>query len=128
MSDVQGRYEYSDARTRPLVLFGFVLALLLIGSLAVSAWLDQRFTARIQAADVASPVRDLRRGPEGPALQAVPARELAAQRAREQRLLTATEWVDPVNRIVRIPVDRALELCLAEGFPARAAGGAGGKK
>ena len=50
----------------------------------------------------------------------VPARELEQQRAWEERMLTGTEWIDSVNGVVRIPVERAIELSLQEGFPVRA--------
>jgi hypothetical protein len=113
-------YEPSDAEARPVFLFGFVLALLLAASLAVSAWLAQSVDAELEAAEELSPVRELRRAPEGPQLLAQPARELERQRAWEERTLGATEWIDPINQVVRIPIERALELTLAEGLPSRA--------
>lgn len=113
-------YEHSDADPRRLVLAGFALALLLTASLAVSAWLSQTTEAELQGAESASPVRGLRTEPTGPELQAIPARELELVRAREEHLLNDTEWIDPVNGIVRIPIERAIELSLQEGFPVRA--------
>jgi hypothetical protein len=116
----QGSYERSDAEARPVILSAFVLTLLLALAMAASAWLSQELGEELAREEPPSPVHALRAPPEGPALQALPARELAAHRAREERLLTGTEWVDPVNQIVRIPIERALELCLEEGFPVRA--------
>jgi hypothetical protein len=116
----EGRYEHSDARPRPLVYFAFGLALLLAGSLAVSAWFAQSLTDELAGAEHPSPVEALRKAPEGPELQAIPAHELELHRAWEQRMLTQTEWVDPVNQIVRIPIEDAMKLSLAEGFPVRA--------
>jgi len=113
-------YERSDADPRPLVLAVFVLALLVAGALAVSAWLSQDAAAELLGAESANPVRALRIAPPGPELQAVPARELEEQRAWEERMLTTTGWIDPVNGVVRIPVERAIELSLEEGFPVRA--------
>jgi hypothetical protein len=113
-------YERSDANPRSLVLAGLLLALLVAGSLAASAWISQATSEALEAEGGASPVRDLRNPPEGPELLAVPARELALLREWEQRMLDGTEWVDPVNGVVRIPVERALELSLQEGFPVRA--------
>lgn len=117
-SPTQG-YERSDANPRALVLAGFVLALLVAASLAVSAWISQVTDAEILSEESPSPVRALRTSPPGPELQALPARELALVRAREERMLTGTEWVDPLNGVVRIPIERALELSLQEGFPVR---------
>lgn len=116
----QDGYERSDAEARPLFLFGFALALLVAGSLAVSAWLSQGVTDELEDEERPSPVRELRRAPEGPALQAVPARELELHRAWEERVLAATEWIDPLNQVVRIPIERAMELTLQEGLAARA--------
>ncbi len=112
-------YEHSDAQARPLLLFGFGLALLVAVSLAVSAWLSEDVAEELEREERPSPVRELRLAPEGPALQAVPARELELHRAWEERTLTATEWIDPLNQVVRIPIERALELTLQEGLPAR---------
>ena len=113
-------YERSDADPRKLILAGFVLALLLAASLAVSAWLSQTTEAEILGGETTSPVRGLRTAPAGPELQAIPSRELALVRAREERLLTGTEWIDSVNGVVRIPIERAIELSLKEGFPTKA--------
>lgn len=121
-------YERSDADPRPLVLAGFVLALLLTGALAVSAWISQDTQAELLGEESANPARALRIPPSGPELQAVPAHELELQRAWEAGMLSGTEWVDPVNRIVRIPVERAIELCLQEGFPVRASTSTEAKK
>ena len=116
------RYESSDATAGPVFVYGLALALLIAGALAASAWITQRTTHRMQAAERHSPVRELRKAPEGPELQAVPARELERHRAWEERVLGATEWIDPVNGVVRIPIERALELTLEEGLPARTSG------
>lgn len=113
-------YERSDADPRPLVLAVFVLALLLFASLAVSAWLSQDAEAELFGQESANPVRALRIAPAGPELLAVPALELEELRTWEERLLTSTAWIDPVNGVVRIPVERAIELSLEEGFPVRA--------
>jgi len=119
-SRTEDGYERTDADPRPLVLAGFLLALLVAASLAVSAWLSQDTEAELFGEESANPVRALRVAPTGPELQAVPAHELEEQRAWEERMLTGTEWIDPVNGVVRIPVERAIELSLQEGFPVRA--------
>jgi len=114
-----GGYERSDARVRPLFLFGLALMLLVGGALAASGWISRRMTDELRRAEQVNPMRDSLAPAPGPELQALPAAELAEQRAWEERMLSATEWVDPLNEIVRIPIDRALELVLEEGLPAR---------
>jgi len=112
-------YERGDPRPGPLVAFALALSVILGGSLAVSAWLERRFTHQITSVETVEPASALRTAPDAPALLAVPAEELALQRAREQHLLESTEWIDPVNLIVRIPIEQAMELVLDEGFPVR---------
>jgi len=115
-----GDYEHSDAQTRPLWVAGVVLVLLLAGSMWVSHRIDRRLTAAIEAGQEASPVSELRRPPEAPELQALPALELRRQRAAEEAALHGpATWIDPVNGIVRIPIETAMERVLAEGFPLR---------
>jgi len=117
-----GSFERSDADARPIFLAGFLLALIVAASMAASAWITQETTEEFEQGEP-DPVSALRTRPDGPELQAIPARELAAHRAWEERMLEGTAWVDPINRVVRIPVERAAELVLQEGFPVRAEGG-----
>lgn len=116
-------YETRDADARPVFVYGLGLAFLVAAALAISAWLSRGMSADLRAGEQAHPLAELRRPIEGPVLQVTPARELEQQRAREQRLLTATEWIDPLNQVLRIPLERAMELVLAEGFPVRAEAG-----
>lgn len=48
--------------------------------------------------------------PTEPRLQSNPAADLAAERAREQALLSRYVWVDRDAGIARIPVDRAMDI------------------
>jgi len=113
------RYERSDADARPIFLAGFVLALLLAAALAVSTWFSQAPLMGTEASGVMPDQTTPSPGSTSPELQALPAEELREQRAWEQSMLTGTEWIDPVNGVVRIPVERAIELSLREGFPVR---------
>jgi hypothetical protein len=54
--------------------------------------------------------------PSSPRLQANPGADLAAERRREEGLLTGYAWVDRKRGIARIPVQRAMEI-LARGTP-----------
>jgi len=48
-----------------------------------------------------------------------PGAELARLRAEEDSRLRGYGWVDREHGIVRIPIERAMELLLSEGLPAR---------
>jgi hypothetical protein len=113
-------YEVSDARIAPLVFATLWLAVLIGGAMAASAWIDREYTEEAHDGEHVSPLADSREAPPGPDLLPLPSAELRAKREWETRQLTGTEWIDPVNGIVRIPIDQAIELALEEGFPVRA--------
>ncbi len=57
--------------------------------------------------------------PPLPQLEVHPAIELQELRAQEDRVLTSYGWTDKQAGIVHIPIDRAIDLQLQKGFPAR---------
>jgi hypothetical protein len=59
--------------------------------------------------------------PSGPLLQVKPHQELETYCSAQQQNVTTYAWVDQPSGVVRIPVDRAMELILAKGLPARTA-------
>lgn len=59
----------------------------------------------------------------GPKLQAHPLEDLAALRAKEDSMLKGYGWVDRKAGIIRIPIERAMELTVERGLPARTANG-----
>ena len=52
-----------------------------------------------------------------PVLQVAPARDMQAFRFREEAALNSYGWVDPTSGVVRIPIDRAMELLVERGLP-----------
>ena len=64
---------------------------------------------------------DPRKGPPEPRLQKAPVMDLKEFRAGEEQILNSYGWVDPDKGVVRIPVERAMELVAKEGLPARSA-------
>jgi hypothetical protein len=61
------------------------------------------------------------RQPPEPRLQLNEPVDLATFRATEDAVLQGYGWVDQQAGVVRIPVDRAMQLVLERGFPKRAA-------
>ena len=55
------------------------------------------------------------RQPPAPRLQTLPAQDLAAVRAEEDRTLTTYGWVDEQAGIVRIPIDEAMKILAERG-------------
>ena len=57
--------------------------------------------------------------PPEPRLQTNPRGDLQELRDQENELLTTYRWVDKNAGVVRIPIDRAMQLTLERGLPAR---------
>jgi hypothetical protein len=86
------------------------------------------FENRAQASDVAAQKYPLaasvpHRQPPGPNLQTQPFKDIYSLRQGETEKLTSYGWVDKDGGVTRIPIDRAMEIMLQRGFPARAEGG-----
>jgi hypothetical protein len=58
--------------------------------------------------------------PPEPRLQDRPSLDLERYQLEQQQILTSYAWVDSQQRIVRIPVDRAIEILAARGLPWKA--------
>jgi len=110
----QPRHESSDVTIRPVAVFIAVLFGSVVAVMALMAWLYGFFSRhQPQPVIVPSPLVSARQTPPEPRLQAVPALDLRALRAAEARALSTYGWVDPKAGVVRIPIDRAMDL-LAE--------------
>ena len=62
---------------------------------------------------------DARRLPPMPRLQSAPITDLKDMRAAEDQILTGYGWVDQQHGVVRIPIDRAIDLLAQRGVAAR---------
>ncbi|MGA8143565.1 MAG: hypothetical protein WB987_06735 [Candidatus Acidiferrales bacterium] len=114
-------YEHSDANVRSLFLYGLTLAIL-IAVVMVAMVRTYNFFARHESlGPPASPFETQRPLPPQPRLQPRPAFDLKTYCEMEQQQLSTYGWVDQHNGVVRIPVDRAMEMVLQKGLPARPA-------
>jgi hypothetical protein len=107
-------------------IFGFVIGLAAVTAAAFALmWgLAVSQKARLTKQDAPPPVLPEARAksvPAGPLLQADPERDMAALRAHEDAVLAGWAWSDPAHAHARIPVERALEIVAARGFPPRTA-------
>jgi hypothetical protein len=59
-----------------------------------------------------------------PHLQLSPAEDLEQFRAREEAELNTYGWIDRTAGVVRVPIERAMELVLQRGLPTRSGGNA----
>jgi len=120
MSDQnQKAYESSDAHFRAIMWGGIVLAAIMIVAFVLMYGLLGHFESREQAtATPPSPLAEDRPLPPEPRLQVLPEIDLKTFRANEDSL-NSYGWVSKEAGVVRIPVDRAMELMLERGFPVR---------
>jgi hypothetical protein len=111
-------HETSDVRIRPLAIFLAWLMGIIVAAACVCAWLFSLLERGAEQRDPAPPpLADSAERTRGPLLQVSPRQDLEVLRAREERQLHATEWVDKDRRIARIPIDRAIAVTVERGLP-----------
>lgn len=121
-----GGHEASDVNVRSVSRFTIGLTLVTIFVLGLM-WLVMDFFLGREAARSPKPApmiaADPLKEPPEPRLQTKPALDLQKVREDEEALLHQYGWVDSDKGIVRIPVERAMELVAKEGLPVRPGGG-----
>lgn len=112
------QHEASDVHLQLILLCGMALIVLTTVALLVAYGLFNDFAARRAQVQVPpSPLAETRpRSPE-PRLQVAPAQDLQQMRAAEEAVLSSYGWGDQAAGVVRMPIDRALELVLERGLP-----------
>lgn len=122
--DVSLGHEERDVSARPIALA--VLGLVALGiAVCVAMQLLFNLLASYQSRQSAAPsplagVYGLKE-PPAPRLQTAPRKDLEELRARDAALLEHYAWVDRDAGVVRIPIERAIEVLAARGLPARPA-------
>jgi hypothetical protein len=116
-------YETRDANIRGLLLFAFWMAVVLIVTLVGIRFAFDYFKKIEPMGEMASPMLkpDDRMLPPRPRLQVEPHQELVNYCTAQEREVTTYGWVDQPSGVARIPIDRAMDLMIARGLPARAA-------
>jgi len=112
-------HETSDVHVWEVGKFAIALALLCIVALGLLFGLFRYFQARDNTAAV-KPIDPVRVFPQ-PQLQKTPALDLESIRDAENQRLESYGWVDREKGVVRIPIERAIDLLSQRGLPARAA-------
>jgi hypothetical protein len=112
-------YEKRDVNTRGILYFVIALFLLLVASLVSMRSLFGYFSATQPLGPAASPFTSSRALPPEPRLQVRPVEDLNQVRQGQEELLNSYGWVDRANGTVRIPINRAMELVVERGLPAR---------
>jgi hypothetical protein len=127
--DLAAGYEHSDinpavvgaAAVGLLILLALaVLAVTFFGQLAVGIPFTVSRPADLINGLQAAPAPT----PPSPALEAQSGQTLDPYRTIEQQKLNSYGWVDRSGGVVRIPIDRAMQLTAQQGLPSRPAGAA----
>jgi len=124
MSDPGKGHETRDLNLRAVVLFA--VGLLLVG--LATHWMVARLFKGLQhredRKDVPAPPDASRELPPEPRLEEISTATLGALRRREEQELGTYAWVDRPRGIVRVPIERAMQILLQRGLPARRTTGA----
>ena len=113
-------YEVSDAKLRPIVISAGVLAGICLGAMflikGVLGFLEEQ---KAESAVAASPLAEARQLPPEPRLQVKPETDLDHFNAKADSLVSRYDWIVREAGVLRIPVERAMELVLKAGLPTR---------
>jgi len=112
-------YEDSDVSLGRVVAFAGGVAGLAIFGVVVSALVFHCFVRHQSLGPPAWPFEDSRPLPPAPRLQTVAPQDLKHYRADQDGILSSYGWIDQDTNIVRIPIDRAMDILLKNGYPVR---------
>jgi hypothetical protein len=114
-------YEVRDVNIRNVVWLSVILAGVVIGVFIVIGLLYS-FLNTSQAAQSAPPpplLEEAQGLPPGPLLQRNPQQDMQEAATEQDALLHNYGWVDKEAGVVRIPIERAIELTLERGLPSQ---------
>jgi cysteine synthase len=110
-------HETTDVNVWAVGKFAIGLVVVCVVSIGLLFGLLKFFQSR-EETSVANTVEPTKLFPQ-PQLQKTPIPDLKAIRAEEDKLLNGYAWVDQPKGVVRIPVDRAIEVLAERGLPSR---------
>jgi hypothetical protein len=108
-------HETTDINVWAVGKFAIALVVVTMVSLVLLFGLMRYFQSR-ETTEVVTMVDPPRVFPE-PRLQRTPIPDLRAFRAQEDKVLDTYGWIDQPKGIVRIPIDRAIDVLAARGLP-----------
>ena len=115
-------YETRDANPVSVVKFGITLGVVLILIAIGMKWMFVYFAQTQTLGPAASPFENARTLPPQPRLQVAPQAEIHSYWEQQHDILESYAWVDRHNGVVRIPIQRAMELVVQRGLSGRPAG------
>ena len=123
------QYEHTDIDTSVGYKFALWLAVAMAISVVIVYGVFWFFEGQTKGADATAQKYPLAVGqaktPPVPNLQTQPFKDVYLLRKGEAEKLASYGWIDKEGGIIRVPIDRAMEVILQRGLPARAEGGDG---
>lgn len=117
------KHEETDAKVGPLATFLIVMGAVLVFSFLLTVALFDFFAQRVESKGAtAPPMRVEDELPPRPHLQVVPGLDLTLQRQAERQRLDGYGWVDEANKVVHVPIDKAIDALLEKDVESRADG------
>jgi len=113
------RHESRDTNLPSLALFGGAIVATVAIVMLFCWWLFALYTRVQPLGPTATPFATSRPLPPEPRLQPKPGNDLQDYLEDQYTELNTYGWVDRSNGIVRIPIDRAMQLLLKQGLPVR---------
>ena len=127
LSDPAQRHEKRDVNVWVITRFGIGLVLTTIASLFIVLAVFHYLQVRENALPPPQPTGvnvDARRLPPEPRLLTNEPENLQEVRAAEDQILNNFSWADEKHTVVKLPIDRAIDLLVQRGLPSRAQNGA----
>jgi hypothetical protein len=123
---INAGYEKRDLEARGIAIFG-ILFVVLLGAIVVLVSVGMA-VATGRPAPIQFPIQGLANAPQPtlppePRLETLPGVDYDQFHAAEERILNSYGWIDQKNRVVRIPIDRAIDIIVQQGLPSRPATG-----
>jgi hypothetical protein len=113
-------HELSDLKPGYIALFGIALTAVIVAAVVITSLLIHFKAAEHSRQETPVPrLAQEREATPGPRLQVDANKDLRQMRAGEEAVLNSYGWVDKDAGIVKIPVDRAMEILAKKGLPAR---------
>ncbi len=114
-------HETKDASVLGIVLTGLGLAIGAAIALSIVYGIFQYLSTQPVTTAPPNPMAEtsVQQFPPAPRVEEHPAVEIQELHAKEDSLLSTYGWTDKAAGVVRIPIDRAIDLELQRGFPVR---------
>jgi hypothetical protein len=116
-------YEKTDASPRGLIYFAAAVAAILAITAAVMVSVFQHYQRTETAGSYVARPFEAVTVPPPPRIQPDPRVDMRSYAESQEKLLNTYGWIDRQNGIVRLPIDRAMELLLERGLPTRSGSG-----